>query len=83
MAVVVRHRQSGDEFILLGAGFGAYKAMRPSFFLGNIAPREEGGELPVALVCDSGGEVRWVRSENLEVLSVDGMKPSEILGREV
>ena len=79
MAVIVRHRETGAEYILLGAGFGAYKALRPGVFFGNLAPAEESGELPVALVCDADGAATWVRSENLEVLTVDGEKPSEIL----
>ena len=82
MAVIVRHRESGAKYILLGAGFGAYKALRPGMFFGHLAPHEESGELPVALVCDAEGAATWVQSKNLEVLSVDGEKPSEILARE-
>ena len=83
MTIIVRHKDDGSEYILLGAGFGAYKALRPSFFLGNLAPHEEAGELPVVLVCSADGLPRWVRSEKLEVLSVDGERPSDILGSDV
>ena len=79
MAVIVRHKESQGEYILLGAGFGAYKGIRPSMILGNLAPHEDAGEIPVALVCDAQGAVLWVRSENLTVLSVDGQLPAQVL----
>ncbi len=81
MAVIVRHKKTNAEYILLGAGFGAFKALRPSFSLATLAPHEESGELPVALVCDEEGAAKWVRSENLEVLNVDGERPAEVLAR--
>ncbi len=41
MATIVQHLDTYDKYILLGAGFGAYKATRPSFFGGNLFPNEE------------------------------------------
>ena len=79
MAVIVRHKEIGSEYVLLGAGFGAYKALRPSVFLGNLAPHQEAGELAMALICGSGGEPMWVQSDQLEVVSIDGRTPAEIL----
>ena len=79
MAVIVRHRKTDARYVLLDAGFGAYKTSRPGIFFGSLNPDEEAGELPVALVCDAEGETGWLQSENLEVLSVDGESPAAIL----
>ena len=82
MATVVTHKTKGGEYLLLGAGFGAYKATRPSLFFGNLAPSEEGGELPVVLLCDRTGKVGWVKSEDIEVIRVDGSAPADLLGQD-
>ena len=79
MATIVTHKESGREYILLGAGYGAYKATRPSFFFGNLAPREEAGEHSLVLICDSTGEVGWVNSEDIKVVRVDGQSPADAL----
>ena len=80
MAVIVRHKEFGARYILLGAGFGAYKSSRPGLLLGNWAPHEKSGDIRVVLVCDSAGVTNWVESVNLEVVSVDGAEPAAILG---
>ena len=80
MAVIVRHKESGARYILLGAGFGAYKSSRPSVLFGNWAPAEKSGDIRVVFVCDSEGRTGWVESEKLEVVSVDGAEPGAILG---
>ena len=36
MAVIVEHRETGDRFVLVGTGFGAYKATKPNWFFGNL-----------------------------------------------
>jgi len=88
MAVIVRLNYSGDglnkgdRFILLGAGYGAFKATRPGVFFGNLSPIEESSEIPMVLVCNASGETAWVKSSHLEVVSVDGVSPSEVLSGE-
>jgi hypothetical protein len=82
MATIVTHKIKGGEYILLGAGYGAYKATRPSLFFGNLAPSEDGGELPMVLLCGPSGEVGWVPSEDIEVVRVDGDTPAELLGQD-
>ena len=79
MATIVAHKKNGGEYILLGAGYGAYKATRPSFFFGNLAPTEESGEHSLVLICDSTGEIGWVNSEDVKVVRVDGKTPADVL----
>jgi hypothetical protein len=82
MAVIVKHRQSGERCILLGAGFGAYKATRPGAFFGNWSPVAGSGQLPVVLVCDAAGLSRWIKSDLLQVESVEGRSAGEVLEAE-
>ena len=52
MATIVRSKQNGKKYILLGTGFGAYKATRPGVFFGNLIPEEEQGQIKMVAVCD-------------------------------
>jgi len=80
MAVVVRHNETGQEWILLGTGFGIYKATRPSVFFGNLLPSDEEGQVTTVAVCDREGTIGWIHSNELTVVQVDGQSPSDILG---
>jgi hypothetical protein len=79
MATIVEHIATGKKYLLLGTGFGAYKATRPSLFFGNLAPSEEEGISPMTAVCDDSGAIFWVRSHEMRVVEVDGVKPGEAL----
>ena len=79
MAVIVKHTQTGHNYILLGTGFGAYKATRPSLFFGNLAPTEESGQTTMVAVSNDQGQIGWIHSEELQVVEIDGKKPNELL----
>ncbi|WP_088830247.1 hypothetical protein [Paenibacillus tyrfis] len=64
MATIVWHKPSGRKYLVLGPGFGAYKAQRAGL-LG-----------AVAAVCDRNGIIRWFPSDELQVLEVDGQPVS-------
>lgn len=74
MAVVVQHKKTLKKFILLGVGYGTYKATRPSFIGGNLFPNEEAGETHVVAVCDKDGNIIWFSPNKLKVIEVDGVK---------
>ncbi|GMQ57187.1 hypothetical protein AN1V17_15820 [Vallitalea sediminicola] len=78
MGVIVRDKVTHKKYVLLGTGFGAYKAVRPSFFGGNLIPHEEEGTIATIAVCDSKGDIIWINSNNLQVIEVDGVKIEEI-----
>ena len=77
MAIIVRYKPNGGEYILLGTGYGVFKSSHPSpvFKL----PVKESGTFPLAAICDYRGRIGWVRSANLEVVSVHGETPAEVL----
>ena len=79
MAIKVRHRKNNKVYLLLGVGFGAYKATRPSMLLGNLAPNSEEGKVDMMAMCDSTGTIYWARSGDMEVIEVDGATPAELL----
>ena len=79
MATTVRHIESGEKYVLLGTGFGAFKATRPSLFFGNWAPAEEAGQVTMVAVCNNQGQIGWVHSDELQVVEVDGKSPTELL----
>ncbi|MBP1153814.1 MULTISPECIES: hypothetical protein [unclassified Paenibacillus] len=73
MATIVLHKPSGEKYIFLGTGFGAYKATRASVLGGDLFPHEEAGEIMAAAVCDAQGHIRWFETEELQVLEMDGV----------
>lgn len=74
MATIVLHKPSGEKYIFLGTGFGAYKAMRAGVLGGDLFPHEEAGEIMAAAVCDAQGHIRWFETEELQVLEIDGIR---------
>lgn len=79
MAIIVKHLETQQYFALIGTGYGAYKATRPSLFGGSLIPHEEEGEIPVAAVCDKKGNIQWFYTKDLKVMEIDGVKTEEIL----
>lgn len=77
MAIIVCHKETNKRYMLLGTGLGAFKAVRPSLFGGNLIPHEEEGNIKMVSVCDIKGNINWFYSNNLRVLQVDGVNISE------
>ncbi len=73
MAIVVRHRETGERYVLLGTGSSAWSAMRGTFHSGGK------GQLHMVAVCDHLGTVSWFLSKLIEVEEIDGVHPREIL----
>ena len=75
MAVIVRHKASHIELVLLGPGYGAYMAMAATQYTSS----EESGEFFKVATCDRSGKVLWFDANDVTVVEVDGMVPSAIL----
>ncbi|MBS4031246.1 MAG: hypothetical protein KGZ63_07500 [Clostridiales bacterium] len=82
MATIVLHKETGKQFVLIGTGYGAFKASRPSFFGGNLFPHDEEGQMPLAAVCDKAGTIYWIYTEELKVIEIDGERIEDIHGLE-
>ena len=75
MAVIIRHKTSHIELVLLGPGYAAYMAMSQA----GLVVDAESGELFKVAACDQQGRIHWLDAEDVEVVEVDGDTPSEVL----
>lgn len=78
MAIIVRHKESEQRYVLIGTGFGMYKASRQNRFF-DIFVHEEEGHAHLVAVSDRTGRIKWFYSQDLTVEEIDGKKPSEYL----
>ncbi|WP_028553046.1 zinc ribbon domain-containing protein [Paenibacillus sp. UNC451MF] len=72
MATLVRHKESGKTYVLIGTGYGAYKSMLPGVIGGSLFPHEEAAEIPLAALSDRYGNITWMLTRDLQVIKVDG-----------
>ncbi len=79
MAVVVQNKQTGKLYVVLGAGYGMWAHSRPNSVLGDLFAKDRGGSSTSLCVCDASGRIGWVQPDLVAVVSVDGMKPDELL----
>jgi hypothetical protein len=73
LAILVKHNITGEEFVMLGAGFGAYQSKKPSTMEGDLISEVEEGTMELLCVADVNGRIHWFDSIDLTVISVDGM----------
>lgn len=79
MATIVVHEPTSRRYILIGSGFGAFQSKKPNWLLGDLMADTTEGQHAMVCVCDKNGDLRWVESSHLTVISVDGETPSELL----
>lgn len=74
MTTIIRNKETGEEYILLGTGFGATDYGGKD----RIDPTVAKERFPLLCVCNQKGRIGWVYSEKFEVVLVDGETPAEI-----
>ena len=79
MATIVKNKKTGEKFILLGSGFGAYQYQSPNLFFGDMFADTEEGQFAMICVCNARGTVGWFESSEVVVESVDGESVDSIL----
>ncbi len=79
MTVIVKHRETGDRYVVVGTGFGMFRAVKPNWLLGNFAADSQSGSKSLVAVCNAEGEIGWINSSDLQVVSIDGDAPSIVL----
>ena len=67
MAIIVEHLKSKEKFILLGSGYAKWSMGREATTKTQLC------------VSKGDGSVWWVNDEDVQVISVDGKRPDEIL----
>lgn len=80
MATIVRDNLNDKFYVLIGTGFGIAKSSRPGAFVpeATTSSSTESGMLAVA---NSDGDILWLPSFMLSVISVDGKPCRELLAK--
>ncbi len=78
MTTIVRHKRTGNEYILLGITGETNKA-NPSRFLSELFEREKSEMSCSATICDIKGNLFLAYIDELVVTEIDGKKPADIL----
>ncbi len=78
MATIVEHKETQMRFVLLGTGFGMYRAKAPNMLFGNLLPETEKGFEQVICACKPNGEILWLRAKDVKVISIDGKSPDQV-----
>jgi len=78
MTTIVKHRRTGNEYILLGIN-GEAKQIDPSRFISGLFERDKSVTSPSATVCDVRGNMFLADIDDLVVVEVNGVKPADIL----
>lgn len=79
MAVIVRHEESKQVYVLVGTSYSYYKDSRPSFLGGNLFPDEEEGLFDQVAVTDETGRIQWFPTNQIKVIKVDDKEIKDIL----
>ena len=75
MTTIVKHRRTGNHYILLS--ITGNKA-NPSRFISELFDRQK-SEVSTAAVCDFQGNIFLAQIDELTVLEIDGKKPADLL----
>jgi hypothetical protein len=78
MTTIVKHRRTGNEYILLSINGETNKA-NPSRFISELFNQEKSEVSCSATVCDVRGNIFLAYVDDLVVTEIDGIKPAEIL----
>ncbi len=78
--IVVKLKSTNEEFVLLGAGYGMFKAKGQAH--GFAFNSTDEGDKQAICMCDKYGEIYWADSSDVAVVSVDGETIYDALNKE-
>jgi hypothetical protein len=78
MTTIVRHKRTGNEYILLGIN-GEENKTNPSRFINELFSQAKSEVSCSATVCDVQGNLFLAYIDDLIVIEIDGKKPADIL----
>ncbi|GAB4225392.1 MAG: hypothetical protein Kow0049_03200 [Stanieria sp.] len=79
MTIIVRHKRTGNQYLLLGINGGGSKASLPSRFLNDLFTKEESENPLMVTLCDARGNIFLSQIDEIVVTEIEGKKPSELL----
>lgn len=78
MATIVRDIFKDRLYVLVGVGYGASESTRPSAMTPLMTTRTS-KEAEMVAVANRDGEIQWLSSSQLSVVSVDGSTCRELI----
>ncbi|BAZ46146.1 hypothetical protein NIES4102_31750 [Chondrocystis sp. NIES-4102] len=78
MTTIVKHKRTGNQYILLGV-VGEGSKVNPSRFLNDLFTQDKPEVSYLATVCDVVGNIFLVYINDLVILEIDGKKPVDLL----
>ncbi len=78
MSIVVKNTSNEQIYVLLGCGRSEFQSMQPGNFGGSLKPDGRGGMSQMICVCDESGKIHWFDSEEIVVVSVDGLSVAQV-----
>ena len=78
MATIVRDLQNEKRYVLIGVGYGLARTARPHVLFAP-ATTSTSSEAQMVAVADASGEISWLPSQRVSVVSVDGQSCRELL----
>jgi hypothetical protein len=80
LPTIVLHKPTEKEFILIGAGYEIQNyANRLQPLYGSLHIKKNNCAVEMAAVCDSEGHLSFIAAEELIVIKIDGVSPSQII----
>lgn len=79
MTIIVKHKRTGNKYILLGINGEGDRNSLPSRFLNDLFTKETTENTCLVALCDARGNIFLSGADELIVTEIDGKKPSEIL----
>lgn len=77
MAIIIKSKNSSKNYILLGTGYGLFHSQTGSVLVGDLIPNKQSGNTHAVCACDKNGKIVWLSSDQVEIVSVDGKRPSD------
>ena len=79
MPTIVNDNLRNRKYVLIGTGFGASKTARPNPLYPSTITTNSESEL--VAVADQNGQISWLPSMQLTVVSVDGFSCRQLLSQ--
>ncbi len=75
--VLLQHQETGARFLLIGTGYGLAANSRPRF---GVFRNVDKAQHKMVCVCDTNGEIDWLPSRSVRIISIAGVAPSSVKG---
>ncbi len=82
MATIAVIKSTGQRGLVIGTGFGMFRAYRTSSVIAHSVQRESAGEEHLIALANESGEISWHRSADVQIVEVDGKPPHVLLSSE-